>query len=142
MKRFVFDTNVLSEQTKPKPDLGVTNWLSEQKVSSCFISVVSIAEIQQGILLLGKTKRAQSYRDWLANLEQEYFGNIIPIDREIAAIWAEVTSRAIRLGQTLGYSDSWIAATAIVLDAVVVTRNTTDFDGFVPVLNPWLDPLN
>jgi toxin FitB len=142
MKRFIFDTNVISEQTKPKPNLGVTNWLLEQKISNCLISVVSIAEIQQGILLLGKTKRAKSYQDWLANLEQEYFGNIIAIDREIAATWAEITSRAIRSGQTLGYSDSWITATAIVLDAVVVTRNTTDFDGFVPVLNPWLEPTN
>ncbi len=142
MKRFVFDTNVLSEQTKSNPDIGVTTWLSEQKVSNCLISIVSIAEIEQGILLLGKTKRAQGYRDWLANLEQEYFGNIIIIDREIATAWAEITSRAIRLGQTQGYSDAWIAATALVMDAVVVTRNTDDFKAFVPVLNPWLEPLN
>ncbi len=142
MKRFVFDTNVISEQTKPKPDVGVIDWLSDQKISNCLISVVSIAEIEQGILLLGKSKRAKTYRDWLANLEQEYFGNIIAIDREIAATWAEITSRAIHLGKTMDYSDSWIAATAIVLDAVVVTRNTTDFEGFVPVLNPWLEDLN
>ncbi len=142
MKRFVFDTNVLSEQTKPKPDIGVTTWLSEQKVSSCLVSVVSIAEIEQGILLLGKTKRAQGYRDWLANLEQEYFGNIIAIDREIATAWAEITSRAMRLGQTQGYSDAWIAATALVMDAVVVTRKTDDFKAFVSVLNPWTEPLN
>jgi toxin FitB len=142
MKRFVFDTNVLSEQTKPKPNLGVTTWLSEQKVSSCLISIVSIAEIEQGILLLGKTKRAQGYRDWLANLEREYFGNIIVIDREIATAWAEITSRAMRSGQTQSYSDAWIAATAIVMDAAVVTRNTDDFKAFVPVLNPWAEPLN
>lgn len=141
MNRFMFDTNVISELTKPKPNIGVINWLSEQKISNCLISVVSIAEIEQGILLLGKTKRAKNYRDWLAKLEQEYFGNIILIDREIAAIWAELTSRAIHLGKTLGYSDSWIAATALALDAVVVTRNTSDFDGFVPVFNPWLEDL-
>jgi toxin FitB len=142
MKRFIFDTNVLSEQTKPIPDAGVTTWLSEQKVSSCLISIISIAEIEQGILLLGKTKRAQSYRNWLANLEQEYFGNIVAIDREIATVWAEITSRAIRLGKTQGYADAWIAATAFVMDAVVVTRNTNDFKAFVPVFNPWFEPLN
>jgi toxin FitB len=137
MRRFLLDTNVLSEQTKPRPNQGLNAWLSEQKVSNCFISIISIAEIEQGILLLGKTKRAHSYRIWLSNLEQEYFGNIVPLEREIASVWAGITSQAIGRGTTLGFADSWIAATALYLDAAVVTRNETDFENVVSVVNPW-----
>jgi toxin FitB len=95
MKRFVLDTNVLSEQTKPRPNLGLNAWLAQQKVSSCFICIISIAEIEQGIALLGNNKRAQRYRLWLGNLEQEYFGNIVALEREIASVWSQISSAKI-----------------------------------------------
>ena len=141
MPRFLLDTNVLSEQRKPHPDAGVMAWFAQHSVSSSVISVVSIAEIEQGILLLGRTKRATAYRIWLAELEQDFFGCILPIDREVASAWAELTCKAIQLGQTLSYPDSLIAATALVYQLTVVTRNVSDFSGFVPVLNPWLEDL-
>jgi toxin FitB len=139
MKRFVLDTNVLSEQTKPRPNLGLNAWLAQQKVSSCFICIISIAEIEQGIALLGNNKRAQRYRLWLGNLEQEYFGNIVALEREIASVWSQISSQAILAGRTPGFSDSWIAATAVYLEAAVVTRNESDFAGLVEVVNPWSD---
>lgn len=142
MPQFLLDTNVLSEQRKPQLDQGVLRWFSQHSVSSSLISVVSIAEIEQGIWLLGNTKRARAYRTWLAQLEQDFFGCIVPFDREVAAVWAELTSKAIRLGSTLSYADSLIAATAIAHQLTVVTRNTTDFQAFVPVFNPWLEALN
>jgi toxin FitB len=142
MPQFLLDTNLLSEQRKPRPDAGVLQWFSNQTIASSLISVVTIAEIEQGILLLGNTKRAKAYRAWLANLEQDFFGCIVPFDREVASAWAELTSKAIHLGSTLSYADSLIAATAIVHQVTVVTRNTDDFKTFVPVLNPWTEPLN
>jgi toxin FitB len=142
MPQFLLDTNVLSEQRKPQPDAGVMQWFGGQTISNSLISVVTIAEIEQGILLLGNTKRAKTYKAWLKNLEQDFFGCIVPFDREVASAWAELTSKAIRLGSTLSYADSLIAATALVHQVTVVTRNTNDFKAFVPVFNPWLEPLN
>ncbi len=142
MPQFLLDTNLLSEQRKPRPDAGVMQWFSEHSIASSLISVVTIAEIEQGILLLGNTKRAKAYKAWLVSLEQDFFGCIVPFDREVASAWAELTSKAIRFGTTLSYADSLIAATALVYQVTVVTRNTDDFKAFVPVFNPWLEPLN
>lgn len=136
---FLLDTNVISEQTKPQPNLGVLDWLERHSVSESFLSVITLAEIEQGILLLGNTKRSRAYRLWLENLEQEFDGHVLTVDRLVAKNWAELTARAIQTGRTMGYADSLIAATALTHNLTIVTRNITDFQSITKKLvNPWM----
>ena len=137
---YLLDTNVISEQTKPQPNLGVLDWLENHSVSETYLSVITLGEIEQGILLLGNTKRARAYRMWLENLEQEFDGRILEVTRLVEKNWAELTRRAIQTGKTVGYADSLIAATASTHNLTVVTRNTTDFQNVMKkLINPWSD---
>ena len=137
---YLLDTNVVSEQTKPQPNIGVLDWLENHSVSETYLSVVTLGEIEQGILLLGNTKRARAYRVWLENLEQEFDGRILEINRLVQKNWAELTCRAIQTGKTVGYADSLIAATALTHNLTVVTRNTSDFQNVTKkFINPWSD---
>ena len=137
---YLLDTNVISEQTKPQPNLGVLDWLENHSVSETYLSVITLGEIEQGILLLGNTKRARAYRMWLENLEQEFDGRILEVTRLVEKNWAELTRRAIQTSKTVGYADSLIAATASTHNLTVVTRNTTDFQNVMKkLINPWSD---
>jgi toxin FitB len=135
---FLLDTNLLSEQTKPKPNAGVLAWLEAHSVLESFISVVTLGEIKQGIVLLGNTKRARGYGEWLSGVEREFDGRILSVDRAVMHTWASITAEALSAGKTLGYADSLIAATALTHNLSIVTRNTEDFS-FVTddLINPW-----
>ena len=137
---YLLDTNVVSEQTKPQPNIGVLDWLENHLVSETYLSVVTLGEIEQGILLLGNTKRARAYRVWLENLDQEFDGRILDVSRLVQKNWAELTCLAIQKGKSVGYADSLIAATALTHNLTVVTRNTSDFQNVMKKLfNPWSD---
>jgi toxin FitB len=135
---YLLDTNVISEQTKPQPDPGVLEWLEQHGVSEAYLSVVTLGEIEQGIQLLGSTKRARAYELWLKKLEQAFEGRVLSVDRRVASTWAQITARAISRGKTLRYADSIIAAIGLTHDLTIVTRNTADFNAVTTnLINPW-----
>jgi toxin FitB len=137
---FLLDTNVISEQTKPQPDPGVTDWLERHGVGESYLSVITLGEIEQGILLLGNSKRARAYRAWLEKLEHEFDGRILGVDRAVERTWAKITARAIQTGKTLAYADSLIAAIGVTHNLSIVTRNTDDFVSVTKnLVNPWRD---
>jgi toxin FitB len=138
--RYLLDTNVVSEQSKPNPDVQVLQWLERQKVFETYLSIITICEIEQGIQLLGNTKRARVLEIWLEKLEFEFTDHVLGITRDVAKTWAEATAKAIKAGQTLSYADSLIVATAITHDLTIVTRNTSDFSSVTKkLINPWLE---
>ncbi len=137
---FLLDTNVISEKTRPKPDARVLQWLEGHTVMETYLSIITICEIEQGIRLLGQTKRAVQFQNWLEQLELDFGGHVLSLSRDVARNWAEITAKAIKAGRTLSYPDSLIAATAVTHDLVIVTRNTSDFLGITKkLLNPWLE---
>lgn len=135
---YLLDTNVISERTRPQPDANVRRWLRAHRVSETYLSVITLAELEQGIVRLGDTRRAQELGAFLGAVEQQFQGRILPVDRSVARAWATLTAHALREGKGLGYADSLIAATARSHDLTVVTRNTSDFAAMgVPLINPW-----
>ncbi len=137
---FLLDTNVISEKTRPKPDARVLQWLEGHTVTETYLSIITIYEIEQGIRLLGQTKRAVQFQIWLEQLELDFGGHVLNLSRDVGRNWAEITAKAIKAGRTLSYPDSLIAATAVTHDLVIVTRNTSDFLGITKKLvNPWLE---
>ncbi len=139
MIRYLLDTNVLSEPTRKAPEPKVLKWLRAVDPGTLYVSVLSIGELQKGISLEpGKKKRA-THEAWLEDiLRNTEDGNILPIDAAVARKWGELTAAARLEGRTLAIVDALLAATALVHDLTVVTRNSRDFAGTcVRVFNPW-----
>ena len=133
--RFLVDANVLSEPTKPAPHLGVIAWLKahEREIT---VDPVIIGEVRFGILLLPKGKRRSRLEQWFEHGIERLV--CLPWDAATGYRWAELLARLRGAGQAMPIKDSLIAATALVHDLVVVTRNRADFQtAGVEILNPF-----
>lgn len=137
--RLLLDTNVLSEVTKPRPEIRVLEWLDELDEDRAFISVVSIAEIRRGIVQMDYGRKRDALAEWLArDLPQRFDSRVIPVNEAVAIAWGDLMGLAKRTGRGLSSMDGLIAATAIAHDLTLATRNTTDFEGLgVEIVDPW-----
>ena len=100
-----------------------------------FLSVLTLGELRKGAEMKRRTnERAAARIDaWIAEVETEYSERLLPVDRPTAEAWGRLM--AMRPRQAV---DALIAATAIVHDLTLVTRNTRDFaDSGVALVNPW-----
>jgi predicted nucleic acid-binding protein len=136
---FILDTNVVSELYRAgdgRADANVTAWLSANDAREFYISAVTLFEIEVGILRSERRDPAQGarLRQWMLNGVIPEFGQrILPIDATTSFRCA-----ALQVPRTRPDNDAWIAATALVHDMTVVTRNTADFATTgVRLLNPW-----
>ena len=136
---FLLDTNVVSEWTKPQPNSGVVEWLSEVDEDEVFLSVVTFAELRHGIERLPAGARRRRLDDWLrSELPLRFEERIVGVDGAIADEWGRVVARREARGRPIQAMDALIAATAQVHGLTLVTRNTADFQTAVKsVLNPW-----
>ena len=138
MSRFLLDTHIISELTKPSPDQGVVRFLSE--LSSAYLSTVTLHELEYGIGLLPIGKRRSAIERVIAQFIEQYHNAILAINAPEAHAAALLRLTAKQQGQVLHLADSLIAGTAQVHQLTVVTRNAKDFAGLsVAVLNPFLD---
>jgi predicted nucleic acid-binding protein len=138
--RILLDTNVLSEVTKPRPDVHVLQWLDDLDEDRSFISVVSIAEIGRGVALMHMGRKRETLAEWLAqDLPQRFEHRILPVNEPVALAWGDLMGTAKRRGRGLSSMDGLIAATAIAQDLTLATRNTRDFEGFgIELIDPWI----
>jgi predicted nucleic acid-binding protein len=136
---YLLDTNVICEPARLRPDSNVLAWLDAADEDRLHLSVVTLAEVQRGVARLPRGARRERIQHWLDNDVLERFdGRILPVDHRIAAKWGETMAKAESAGRTMSALDGFIAATAIVEDLALVTRNVTDFGVSVPVIiNPW-----
>lgn len=136
---YVLDTSVVSELRKAKAgraDRGVTAWAQSVPSSSLFLCAITILELEHGVLLVERRDEAQGamLRAWMAdNVLPAFHGRVLPIDTRVALRCAR-----LHVPNPCTERDALIAASALVHDMVVVTRNVTDFTPTgVDVLNPW-----
>jgi len=137
---FLIDTNVISEaRKKAKANVGVKRFFKQSIVdgSKTFISVVTVGELRRGVEVIrhrGDVRQANQLEKWLVTLLDDYRDHILDINQDIAQLWGRL--RAPHQENAL---DKQIAATALIYDLTVVTRNYKDFVRTgVPVLNPWV----
>ena len=135
MKRFLLDTNVVSELRKPKPHGTVVAWLNHLRDDQLFLSAVTLGELQAGI---DRTRaqdalKAQEIESWVDQLADSI--QVLPMDALCFREWARVISGK---SDTL-VEDAMIAATARVHGLTVASRNERDFTALgVTLLNPFL----
>jgi predicted nucleic acid-binding protein len=131
---FLLDTCVVSEATKVRKDAAVERWLTETPIDEQFISALTIGELHFGAAKLPVGKKRRSFEGWVAEVEHEFTGKIVPLDENVAAVWGKLKATDDN-SQSV---DMQIAATAITYGFVFVTRNVKHFrfDG-LKVVNPW-----
>ena len=135
---YLLDTCVISETRAKKPDAGVLAWLSSQSPESLYLSAISIGELENGIRLLGKTKKARELADWLASLESAFGARVLSVNTSVAECWGRLLAESARVGKPRPAVDALIAATAKVDGHVLVTRNERHMQGLgVEILNPF-----
>lgn len=137
--RFLVDTNVLSEATRPRPEARVLEWLEAVDEDRLFISVVSIAEIRRGVALLPRGRRRDRLGEWLSrDLPDRFAGRVLAVDLDVAERWGDVMAASQASGATLEPLDAFFAATALAHDLTLATRNVRDFQACgVRLFNPW-----
>ena len=136
---FLLDTNVISEWTKPRPNGGIVQWLSEADEDRLFLSVVTIAELRYGVERLQPGARKARLGNWVSEAVPARFeGRVLPIEVEIATTWGRMMAWARLRGRVLSIMDGFMAATAQRHEMTLVTRNVADFEALeVRLLNPW-----
>lgn len=136
--KFLLDTCVISALRKPRENASLVEWISEIDESDLYLSAVTIGELEEGVSRLPESNKKTAVSEWIRHAVTNRFGNrILPIDAAVASCWGELIGAREKKGKTLPILDAFIAATAIVSDCTVVTRNTKDFaDCEVRLLNP------
>ena len=137
---YLIDTNVISEiRKKARANEGVRRFFQRvvDDKSSIFVSVVTLGELRRGIELIrhrGDLQQAELLEEWLTTLLNEFQEFILDIDQDIAQVWGR-----LRVPHPENALDKQIAATALIHDLTVVTRNHRDFLGTgVRTLNPFV----
>jgi toxin FitB len=133
---WLLDTMVISELRMQAPDPNVVAWLASVSENSLFLSVVTVSEIQRGIV--GQRRKdaifARRLQQWLEMLLRNYGDRILPVTSDVARRWGELSAAVGHDG-----ADLVIAATALQHGLTVVTRNEKHFQPLgVLLVNPYL----
>ena len=122
---YLLDTTVISEMTKQAPDENVIRLLMKNQKLSAIPSIVW-GECLYGLKRMPDSKRKDTITDFYVNSILESY-EFIPFDDHAAVIYSDIKSRLDAIGKPASELDMQIASTAIANNAVLVTRNTKDF---------------
>ena len=134
--KYLVDANVLCEATKPSPNPRVLTWLDRHE-ADLVVNPVILGEIRFGILLLPTGQKRRRLERWF----QEGLAGLpcLPWDLPAGFRWAELLAQLRQTGRSMPVKDSLIAATALVHDLHVASRNRQDFAKTgVDLVNPFL----
>lgn len=135
MTGLLLDTNVISELRKHTPNQGFRRWWATVDESDLFISTLTLGELTHGIerLRLRDPQRAESLEMWAKQLSEGFARQLLPVDDRVAVCWGQIAA-----DRTRPVVDTLLAATAIVHDFTLVTRNIRDFESLpLRVVNPF-----
>ena len=134
----LIDTNVVSELKRGrKAAPRVVTWFSSMPPERVFTSVVVLGEIRRGIELVARRDKTQAelLERWYASMRRRLGERVLPVDEPVMSTWARIS-----VPDMLPAYDGLIAATALVHDLIVATRDAADYRrAGVPVIDPWTD---
>jgi len=136
MKKYLLDTNIISELAKPTPHQKVVDFV--MGLDKAWLSIITLHELSYGLNLLAKGNRRAQLENSIAVFIDHYATFIIPIEHKESQAAAYLRAKARKIGKPCHLADSLIAGTAKAHDLTVVTRNEKDFKHFgIAVKNPW-----
>lgn len=138
MTRYLLDTNVISNFTRPAPSESLVAWLGEQADEDLFIASLTLAEIRRGVLEKPPGRRRDELDAWFGGPSGPaalFAGRILAFDERAGLAWARIMAEGKAAGRPRSALDAIIAATAVVNDCIVVTDNERDFAG-IDIVNP------
>jgi hypothetical protein len=119
---------------RPQPNQGVVDWFANADWSDLYLSVITVAELWQGISALPSGKKRRALEVSFGLIEERFPGRILGIDVSIATKYGDLQTKA----GPLPILDTMIGATALVHRLTVITRNTKDIARTgASVLDPW-----
>lgn len=135
--KYLLDTNVISEVTKPSPDYSVICWLQDfaTEVGTC---AICIQELYYGLQLMPAGKRRDQLWAHTDAMVKDLAERTLAFDSFSGYICAELHAKDRVLGRSTAIEDLMIAATAQANNCIVATRNTKDFEPLgVTTVNPF-----
>ena len=133
---FLIDTDVLSALRRRERSPDVVRWVSARRTTDLYLSVVSIGEVERGVVRQQRRDPALArvLAAWLDSVLVLYRERILAVDLSTARRWGGLSGALGHEG-----ADLLIAATALEHGLTVVTRNVRHFEPTgVPVLNPFV----
>ena len=136
--RYLLDTCVISEYSRPQPDGNVMAWFASVSPNDIYVPAVVFGELREGAEELADGTRKDALRRWIGECHARFADRIVAFDYECADLWGRIFAERRVLGKTPPILDSQIAATARRHGMMLVTRNTSDMAGLgVELLNPF-----
>jgi toxin FitB len=133
--KYLVDANVLSEPTKPVPDARVVEWLRHNE-RGIAVDPVILGELRFGILVLPRGRKRTGLERWFNTGVRRL--QCLTWDAETGLRWAQLIAGLRLSGRAMPIKDSFIAATALLHDLIVATRNRTDFEkAGVRIVDPF-----
>ncbi len=139
MNGFILDTNIISELRKARPNKGCGEWFAQQNIQQLYLTIITMAEIAQGIFMRSVDAERHELVDWFERqLPQQFAERILPLDEKSVLAYGKIAAESRKKGLNRPVLDALIAAIAIANDYAVVTHNKRDFDGLnLKVINPF-----
>lgn len=136
---WLLDTCVLSEYLSRLPAPRVIDWLDSQDESRLFVSVISLGEIEKGIIKSRAVdaRRAQKLATWFGHLQRRFVDRTLAIDGPAMRAWAALSASAEAAGRKQPLMDGLLMATAQCHGLTIVTRNVRDFARYPDLFDPW-----
>jgi predicted nucleic acid-binding protein len=136
--RYLLDTNIISNATKPSPSEALLAWMAEQADDDLFISALTVGEIRRGLLEMPAGKKRTLLETWFQGPDgpQALFASqVLPFDEKASLVWARLMADGKAKGRPRSALDMIIAAIAEANGCVIVTGNERDFAG-LEFVNP------
>jgi len=139
---WLLDTNVVAELARPGCDAKVAAWANRAPEERLYISILTLAEYDQGIEKLqpGATAGARLAAA-VAALEARFRGRVLSLNDNTVRRWGRISGRVARdAGRPPPVIDMLLAAQAIEHDLYLATRNVRDVrDSGAALFDPWRD---
>lgn len=136
---YLLDTNVVSELRKgERADANVRTWFKDHEADELWLSALVVGEFRRGVELLRRRDRdaGELLADWLATITSDFSDRILPVTTEMCERWA-----LLDVPDPLPIIDGLLAATALELNLVLVTRNVSDIERTgVAIVDPFAAP--
>ena len=142
MSRYLLDTYIICNVTKPEPSEALVAWMEDQADEDLFIASLTIAEIARGVLEKLSGKKRRELEEWFSGPDgpQALFaGRVLAFDEKSGLVWARLMAEGTAAGRPRSPIDMIVAAVAEANDCIVVTENEKHFAG-LKFLNPMRAP--